>query len=205
MLDNFEHLAAVAAAGVVSSLIGAVPRVRVLVTSRVVLGLPGETEYPLSPLPAGTSSDGAPSAAASLFIDRARRAGAVVADQADAEAVEEICGRLDGLPLAIELVAARARSLPVAAIRDRLGGVLDLASTGGAGVPARQRTLRGAVRWSEELLPERARETFYKLARFPAGCRLGALEGVMVGRGASGRSSAAHREQPPDRERRPRR
>ncbi len=203
VIDNFEHLAA-AAAGVVSSLIGAVPRLRVLVTSRVVLGLPAETEYPLSPLPAGTSSDGAPSAAASLFIDRARRAGAIVADQADAEAVEEICGRL---------AACRSRSswwwrgraaFPLQQSAIGWGAFwTSPAPAAPAFRPAREPCVGRCAGARTSCPRERARPSTSS-PDFPpaAGSE---LSKVMVGRGASGRSSAAHREQPPDRERRPRR
>jgi predicted ATPase/RsiW-degrading membrane proteinase PrsW (M82 family) len=181
VLDNFEHV--LEAVALVGSLLGAVPRLRVLVTSRVALGLPEETEYDLGPLPAGGEANGGVSPAASLFTDRARRAGVPAADLSDTKTVEEICLRLDGLPLAIELVAPRARTLPLSAIRGRMGSILDLATTEGLGIASRQRTLRGTVQWSEELLPERARETFRRLGLFPAGCRLSALEESWSGDG----------------------
>ena len=153
LLDNFEHV--VDAAPTVSEILAASPGARVLVTSRSPLHVSGEREYRLEPLPAGD--------AATLFVERAREAGRIV----DAgEAVDEICRRLDGLPLALELAAARTRLLAPERLLERLESALPILTSGARDAPERQRTLRATIEWSYDLLDEGARALLARLAVF---------------------------------------
>ena len=157
ILDNLEQV--VQAAPGLGELLARCPRVMILATSRTVLGLRAEREYPVPPLglPAGSATvpleDLQSSPAVALFVDRAR---AVRPDfgltEGNAAAVAEICRRLEGLPLAIELAAARTRLLDPAALLDRLAASLDALGTGAVDLPERQRTLRATVEWSVGLL-----------------------------------------------------
>jgi predicted ATPase len=169
VLDNFEQVAE--QASVVAELLAQAPRVQALVTSRVALHIRGEHVHPVDPLPTDTAS--------ALFFARAR---AVVLDLDGSEpnraAVERICQRLDCLPLAIELAAARARTLPLPLLLERLGTALKLESKA-RDLPARQQTLRATIGWSVELLSETARELFDAMGLFPAGATLDALEAVL--------------------------
>ena len=162
VLDNFEQL--VNAAPVVADLLASAPGVTVLVTSQAALRVSGEHEVPLAPL--------AVEAAVELFVRRAR-----ALDTAD-DAIVEICARLDGLPLAIELAAARTRLLSPAAILERLGRRLDLLTGGPRDAPARQLTLRAALEWSHDLLEEPERAVFAQLAVFAGGWSLDGAEAV---------------------------
>jgi predicted ATPase len=182
LLDNFEHVAA--AAVVVQELLDSCPALTVLVTSRVVLHLYGEHEFPVAPLPlpetAADSPDGvATSAAVELFVQRAR---AVRPDfslsSGNAHAVAEICRRLDGLPLAIELAAARVKILPPAELLARLDRRLELLTGGPRDLPARQQTLRQAIDWSYDLLAPAEQRLFRRMSVFVGGCTLEALEAV---------------------------
>ena len=154
VLDNFEHV--LDATGVVADLIGRSPGSRVLVTSRAPLHLGGEQEYPLGPLEVGGEET-----AERLFMDRARAVRPGWQPGSDAPVVAEICALVDGLPLGVELAAARVSLLPPATIRDRLAAHLPLPGTGARDAPARQRTLEHAVAWSHDLLPAALQ------ARFP--------------------------------------
>jgi predicted ATPase/class 3 adenylate cyclase len=165
LLDNFEHL--LDAAPVVSAILGASARVRVLVTSRAPLRVTGEQEYRLEPLPQKQ--------AAALFADRARAVGRQVAPDAT---VEEICRRLDGLPLAVELAAARTKLLAPERLLDRLDSALALLTGGARDAPERQRTLRATIQWSYDLLDPRAGELFARLAVFSGTFPLEAAEEV---------------------------
>ncbi len=177
-LDNFEHL--VQASTLVRDILARCPRVKILVTSRTVLRIDGERILAVPPLavPARAASDedirSAP--AVRLFLDRAKAAGREVdcRDAEDLAAVADICRRLDGLPLAIELAAARLRVLSPRALADRLGSRLDLLKGGSNDAPERQRTLRAAIDWSHELLGERERTMFRRLAVFVGGWTLDA-------------------------------
>ena len=182
LLDNFEQV--LEAASVVTELLGA-PSVKVLATSRIPLGLYGEHEYAVPPLRvpdlkrlpdlgALTQYE-----AVRLFIERARaaRADFSVTDE-NAPAVAEICARLDGLPLAVELAAARIKLLPPKAMLERLGSRLKLLTGGARNLPARQRTLRGAIEWSHDLLDEGERILFARLSVFAGGRTLEAIEAV---------------------------
>jgi predicted ATPase/class 3 adenylate cyclase len=185
ILDNFEHL--LPAAPVVADLLAAAPALKVLVTSRTPLHLRGEKEYAVPPLAlpdAAASSPGdiAGAAAAALFVERARelKPDFAVTDD-NAPAVAEICRRLDGLPLAIELAAARTRVLTPQAMLARLVGAhgrAPLLTGGGPDRPARQQTLRATIEWSFELLGEAERRLFRRLAVFVGGFSVDAAEAV---------------------------
>jgi predicted ATPase/DNA-binding SARP family transcriptional activator len=162
VLDNFEQL--VDAAPAVADLLTGAPGVTVLVTSQAALRLRGEHEVALAPLRV--------EAAVELFVRRAR-----AFDAADAT-IAEICTRLDGLPLAIELAAARTRLLTPAAILERLGRRLDLLTGGPRDAPARQRTLRAAIEWSHDLLEPPERRLLAQLAVFAGGWPLDGAEAV---------------------------
>ena len=158
VLDNLEQV--VQAAPDLGELLGRCPGLAMLATSRTVLGLRGEREYPVPPLPLPAEPPGAASVAevaawpaVALFVDRARavRPGFALTE-ANAAAVAEICRRLEGMPLAIELAAARTRLLDPPALLDRLAASLDALGTGAVDLPERQRTLRATVEWSIGLL-----------------------------------------------------
>ncbi|MCI0696514.1 tetratricopeptide repeat protein [candidate division KSB1 bacterium] len=183
VLDNFEQV--VAAAPVVSDLLAACPHLKILVTSRIVLHLKGEREFPVAPLPApdpqaAVSKDALSQyAAVALFIQRAL---AVKPDfevnNDNAPAVAEICFRLEGLPLAIELAAARLKLLSPQALLARLGSRLELLRGGPRDMPARHQTLRQAIAWSYDLLPTAEQAFFQRLAIFIGGCSLEAVEAI---------------------------
>ncbi|MGH7453319.1 MAG: ATP-binding protein, partial [bacterium] len=184
VLDNFEQV--VAAAPVVSDLLAACPHLKILTTSRIVLRLKGEREYPVEPLPApdprkaGHSKDSLSQyAAVELFIQRAL---AVKPDfevnNDNAPAVAEICFRLEGLPLAIELAAARLKLFSPQALLARLGSRLQLLRGGPRDMPARHQTLRQAIAWSYDLLTPAEQEFFQRLAVFVGGCSLEAVEAI---------------------------
>ena len=147
LLDNFEHL--LAGAPVVSAVLGACAQVRVLVTSRAPLRVAGEHEYRLEPLPQKQ--------AAALFVERAHAVGREVAPDAT---VEEICRRLDGLPLAVELAAARTKLLSPERLLERLDSALAVLTSGARDAPERQRTLRATIEWSYDLLEPRSPRAF---------------------------------------------
>ncbi len=160
LLDNLEQLLP-GGAGIVARLVRAAPNIRVLVTSRELLRIAGERDHPVPPLDID--------AGVSLFMDRARalRPDLVLTDDLLA-AVRAISERLGGLPLALELAAARVRLLGPAQILERLGRSLDLGG-GARDLPERQRTLRGAIAWSYELLSAEERRLFARLAVFASG------------------------------------
>ena len=183
VLDNFEHVTQ--AAGVVSELLAAAPKLGIVVTSRAVLRLYGEQEYPLAPLPLPDPArlpplaDLARSPAVALFVDRARAAHAPFRLTAEnAPAVAEVCTRLDGLPLAIELAAARARLFTPQAMLDRMGSRLPFLTAGARDLPARQTTLRATIDWSFNLLAEPERRLFARLSVLVGGFTLAAAEQV---------------------------
>jgi predicted ATPase/transcriptional regulator with XRE-family HTH domain len=183
VLDNFEHV--LAAAMGVDTLLRACPRLCILVTSRAALQLRGEHEYPVPPLAlpdsrrALTTEELSQYGAVALFIERATaiKPDFVVTDT-NAPAVVEICARLDGLPLAIELAATRIRLLNPQAMLARLERRLPMLTGGARDLPARQRTLRSTIGWSYDLLDEGERTLFRRLAIFVGGCTLEAAETV---------------------------
>src|SRR4051812_27401034 len=165
LLDNFEHL--LDAAPTVSELLSSSSEVRVLVTSRTPLHVSAEQEYQLEPLPAGD--------AATLFVQRARGFGRkLTAD----DTVAQICRRLDGLPLAIELAAARTKLLAPERLLERLGSVLPLLTGGARDAPERQRTLRATIEWSYDLLDGRVQAFFARLGVFAGAFSFTAAEEV---------------------------
>ncbi|MGH2615076.1 MAG: ATP-binding protein, partial [Thermomicrobiales bacterium] len=183
VLDNFEHVTG--AAPFVSDLADACPGITLLVTSRSPLHLSGEHEYPIPPLPLPGPGDQRPfaeiasSPAVQLFMQRAQ---AVRRDfmltPANAESVAAICRRLDGVPLAIELAAAWLRVLTVDALLARLNLRLPLLSGGPRDLPVRLQSMRDAIDWSHDLLPEAERTLFRRLAVFAGGFTLEAAERV---------------------------
>ena len=183
LLDNFEHLAA--AAPTVAELLAMGPNLKILVTSRSALHVYGEHEYPVPPL-ALPDSRSKPSMealsrfpAVALFVQRAL---AVKPDfELNAEngsAIIEICTRLDGLPLAIELAASRVKVLSPASMRTRLASRLQLLTGGARDLPQRQQTLRAAIDWSYDLLTAAEQKLFRRLSVFVGGCTLESVEAV---------------------------
>jgi predicted ATPase/class 3 adenylate cyclase len=183
VLDNFEQV--LEAAGEIGQLLTAAEKVRVLATSREPLGLHGEREYPVPPLGLPDPEHLPPVQGLSqfesvaLFIERAAavQPGFAVTND-NAPAVAEICARLDGLPLAIELAAARVKILTPQAMLARLDRALTFLTRGARDVPARQQTLRGAIAWSYDLLNEEERRLFARLSVFVGGFALEAAEAV---------------------------
>lgn len=188
ILDNCEHLLS-ACAELAKLLLQAGPGVQVLASSRDVLQVAGETVYPVPTLsvPEPGGSDLATLArheAVRLFLDRATAVQpAFGLDAGNAAAVVGICRALDGIPLALELAAARTRSLSVQAIAARLADRFRLLVSGDRTVLPRQRTLRALIDWSFDLLSERERTLFRRLAVFAGGCTLDAAEAVTAGDG----------------------
>jgi predicted ATPase/DNA-binding SARP family transcriptional activator len=179
VLDNVEHL--LESATMVADLLASCPHVRVLATSRSPLHIYGEHELAVPPLGVASTdawNDGL-SEAARLFTERAQAArGASADDPESAAAVEEICVRLDGMPLAIELAAARVKVLSPKALLARMGRRLQLLVGGPRDAPARHRTLRAAIEWSHDLLAAREQRLFARLAVFSGGFTLDAAEAV---------------------------
>lgn len=182
-LDNFEHV--LDAAPLVTDLLGAAPDIRILVTSRARLRLSGEHEHVVPPL--GLVDLGehvawdatAQSPAVQLFVARARAVQDAFALTAEnAAAVAAICRRLDGLPLAIELAAARVKVLPPPALLTRLDRRLSLLTGGGRDLPARQQTMRAAIAWSYGLLSAPEQRLLRRVAIFVGGCTVEAAEAV---------------------------
>lgn len=182
LIDNFEHI--IKAAPLVSDLLAASPRLKVLVTSREALRLSLEQEYPVAPLSlpsadAVSVQDVTNSEAGALFIRMAQTMQPRFTLSADnASTVAKICARLDGLPLAIELAAARCKLLPLEALLDRLDSRLNVLTSGSRDAPARQRTLRNTLAWSFNLLNVDEKMLFARLAVFRGGCSLEAAEAI---------------------------
>jgi predicted ATPase/DNA-binding SARP family transcriptional activator len=173
VLDNCEHLVD-AAARIADELLGACEGLRILATSREALRVTGEAVWPVPPLDEADASE--------LFIQRATSADhALRIDDAARSVIRDICNRLDGLPLAIELAAARTRAFPVAQIAERLDDRFRLLTGGSRTAMARQQTLRAVVDWSYDLLFEDERRVFERLSVFPGGCVIGAAEAVCAG------------------------
>jgi predicted ATPase/DNA-binding SARP family transcriptional activator len=180
LLDNFEHL--LGAAPLVSALLVACPSLRVLATSREALQLQPEQRYAVSPLQ--VPEDGPPeaveqAAAAALFMERAHsRNPSFELTTANAGAVASVCRRLDGLPLAVELAAARMAVLGPEELDARLAQALDALGSGPRDAPARQRTLRATLEWSHRLLSGPEAEAFARFAAFAGGATVEAAEDV---------------------------
>ncbi|MDQ2667184.1 MAG: protein kinase [Gemmatimonadota bacterium] len=182
VLDNFEHV--LAAAPLVTTMLSACPHLRVLATSRATLGVQGEQGYPVPPLrtPLPADQDAAGSEAVRLFVARARavRPGFTL-DAESLGVVAEICRRLDGLPLALELAAARARLLSPRAILTRLEQRFDLLRSDAPDRPARHGTMRAVMEWSFILLTDEERALFCRLSVFAGGAPLEAAELIAAG------------------------
>jgi predicted ATPase len=186
LLDNFEQV--VVAAPQVAALLAASPGLKVLVTSRVALHLQGEQEYPVAPLalPATPLTGRLPQGerlletpAVALFIARARTYRPdFPLTEASMPVVAAICARLDGLPLAIDLAAARVKVLPLPALLQRLERQLPLLTGGARDLEARQQTMRATLTWSEDLLQPAEQRLFRRLAVFVGGFTLEAAEAV---------------------------
>jgi len=183
LLDNFEHL--VQAAPTVAELLVMGPNLKILVTSRAALHVYGEHELPVPPLAMPDSLAMPPVEvlsqypAVALFVQRAI---AVKPDfelnRENAAAVTEICARLDGLPLAIELAAARVKVLSPSSMRTRLANRLQLLTGGARDLPQRQQTLRAAIDWSYDLLSPAEQKLFRRLSVFVGGCTLEGAEAI---------------------------
>lgn len=183
VFDNFEHL--LPASGSLSALLQATQRVKVLVTSRALLRVSGETVMEVPPLETPMSGDRIelPDAASypstALFVERAAAARPLWAPSAlELRDIAVICRELDGLPLAIELAAARFRSMSISEIRSRLSDRFRLLSSGSVDLPERQRTLRAALDWSFDLLTPSERTTLTELSVFRGGFTMEAAETV---------------------------
>lgn len=181
VLDNLEQV--VEAGADLAEILERSPGLSVLATSRQALRVRAEREVPVSPLPLppehGSLESLAVAPAVRLFVDRATAVSPTFElSDANAPAVAALCRRLDGLPLAIELAAARTRLLPPGALLERLGNSLDVLAGAGGDVPERQRTVRATIDWSYRLLSENERSVFERLAVFVGGFTLPAAESV---------------------------
>ena len=183
LLDNFEQV--ISGASHLSALLLACPALKLFVTSRAVLHLPGEHEFPVPPLalpdPQQLSADTilARSSAVALFCQRAEAVHpAFQLTPANAPVIAEICVRLDGLPLALELAAARSKLFPPQALLARLQQGQRLLTSTSRDVPARQQTLQQAIQWSYDLLDNQEQALFRHLSIFVGGCSLAAAEAV---------------------------
>ena len=183
LLDNFEQVAS--AAVLVTDLLAACPHLKVIVTSRAVLHVRGEQEFPVPPLAVpdpkrlpdlvALSQYGA----VELFLSRAQAVEPEFQlNKTNAPAIAEICVCLDGLPLAIELAAARIKLLPPQALLARLSQRLAMLTSGPRDAPARQQTLRNTIAWSYNLLEAQEQRLFRRLSVFVGGCTLEAIEAV---------------------------
>ncbi|HKF37016.1 MAG TPA: LuxR C-terminal-related transcriptional regulator [Ktedonobacteraceae bacterium] len=183
LLDNFEQV--LAAAPLLAHLLTSCPHLSMLITSRAALHLSGEHEFAVSPLavPALTQLpalvDLAQVATVRLFVERAKAVKAdVQLTEGNASTIAEICVRLDGLPLAVELAAARIKLLPPQALLTRLSQRLELLTGGTQDLPARQQTLRNTLQWSYDLLTTEEQRLFRWLSVFVGGCTLDAATAV---------------------------
>jgi non-specific serine/threonine protein kinase len=190
VLDNFEHV--VEAAGDLGHLLAHCPQLRLLATSRVRLGLYHEQEYPVPPLDLPDPKrvhpieELAQVGSVALFVQRVKKLKPEFAlGESNAAAVAELCVRLDGLPLAIELAAARIKLMTPQAMLARMASALPLLTGGARDLPVRQQTLRNAIAWSYDLLDEDERKLFRRLSVFRGGWTLEAAE-MIVGTPLSG-------------------
>jgi predicted ATPase/DNA-binding XRE family transcriptional regulator len=182
LLDNFEQV--VVAAPSLAELLGACPRLTILVTSREALRVRGEQEFAVSPLDVPRSSDRTPDelercAAVTLFVQRAQTVQPnFVLDAEHAPVIAEICRRLDGLPLAIELAAARIKLLSPSALLARLDRRLQVLTGGARDLPERLQTMRAAIAWSFDLLPAEEKALFRRLSVAVDGCTVEAATAI---------------------------
>ncbi len=183
LLDNLEQI--VAAAPEIARLVAACPGLRIVVTSRTLLRISAEREYALAPLAVPISSGGAQSAslidypAVALFVERARTSkSSFELTPHNSGAVAEVCRRLDGLPLALELAAARLRILSPEALLERLDHALNVLTSGPRDIAERHQTLRATIDWSHALLTDSEQRLFRRMAVFVGGCTLEDIEAV---------------------------
>jgi predicted ATPase/class 3 adenylate cyclase len=183
LLDNLEQV--VAAASDVAGLIESCSGLRIVTTSRTPLRIAAEREYPLAPLELPPPSDPGSTESLSsypaivLFVERARTTrGSFELTPENAGAVAAVCRRLDGLPLALELAAARLRLLSPEALLDRLDHALQVLTSGPRDIPERQQTLRATIDWSHSLLSESEQRLFRRMAVFAGGCTFADVEAV---------------------------
>jgi predicted ATPase/serine/threonine protein kinase len=183
LLDNFEHL--IQAAPVLTEMLAASPHLKIMVTSRAALHVYGEHEFPVPALGVPDLRSMPPLEqlpqypAVALFVERAAAGKPdFELDGENAAAVIEICARLDGLPLAIELAAARVKVLSPSSIRTRLASCLQLLTGGAGDLPQRQQTLRATIDWSYGLLSAAEQKLFRRLSAFVGGCTLEGVEAV---------------------------
>jgi non-specific serine/threonine protein kinase len=187
VLDNCEHLIG-ACAALADALLPSCPSLRILATSREALGIAGERAWLVPSLTLPDDPQRLPPVeelsryeAVRLFVERAEAVSGFALTEHNASAVARVCRRLDGIPLAIELAAARAKVLSVEQIADRLDGSFQLLTGGSRVALPRQRTLRATIGWSHELLSEEERALFRRLSVFADGFALGAAEAVCPG------------------------
>jgi len=183
LLDNLEQI--VSAAPEIARLVAACPRLRIVITSRTLLRIAAEREFPLAPLALPSLSDAGSSEslldypAVALFVERARASkGSFALTPQNAGAVIEVCRRLDGLPLALELAAARLRILSPEALLERLDHALNVLTSGPRDTAERHQTLRATIDWSHALLTESEQRLFRRMAVFVGGCTLADVEAV---------------------------
>src|SRR6185295_28033 len=183
LIDSFEHVTDAAPA--LATVLGGAPRLKMLVTSRTALHLSGEREFEVSPLPLPDVSRLPPPdelarvPSVALLVERAQAvAPRFELTSENAAAVAGICARLDGLPLAIELAAARVKLLSPAALAARLDHCLQVLTGGPKDVPTRQQTLRATIDWSHQVLAPAEQRLFRRLAVFTGSCTMEAAEAV---------------------------
>ena len=201
LLDNLEQI--VSAAPEIARLVAACPRLRIVITSRTLLRIAAEREFPLAPLALPSSSDAGSSEslldypAVALFVERARASNSSFAlTPQNAGAVTQVCRRLDGLPLALELAAARLRILSPEALLERLDHALSVLTSGPRDTAERHQTLRATIDWSHALLTESEQRLFRRMAVFVGGCTLADVEAVCAEPGDDqlGRAGVARRQ-----------
>jgi predicted ATPase len=189
LLDNLEQV--IDSAGTIAEIVAQCPQLRILITSRAPLRIDAEHEYHLDPLSVPPpNAESTPEVlsypAVVLFRERARAVNPAFEVTADnAHAIAEVCRRLDGLPLAIELAAARIRMLTPEALLERLEHALDVLTGGRRDVPKRQQTLRAAIDWSHSLLTESEQLLFRRLAVFPTGATFDAIDAICAEQSSS--------------------